>query len=64
MKTTSKEDYINISCKRFCEYYETCDKSHIYIHEVSGKTTSIGCSAYKKREDKVDENKERGNMVL
>lgn len=52
MKETSKEDYIEISCKRFCDSYETCDKSHIFITRISDKTTSIGCSAYKKREDK------------
>lgn len=52
MKTTSKEDYIEISCKRFCENYETCDKSHIHIFHVSDKTTNISCSLYKLKEAK------------
>lgn len=62
MKTTSKEDYINITCKELCEKYGTCDKSHIYIFD-SGKSISIGCSAYKRKEIK-DEGKKRGSMVL
>lgn len=63
MKTTTKNDYIEITCKRFCENYDTCDKSHIYIYEISGKTTCISCSAYRKKEAKV-ESKERGSLVL
>lgn len=63
MKTTTKNDYIEITCKRYCENYDTCDKSHIYIHEISGKTTNIGCSSYKKKEEK-DESQKRGSLVL
>lgn len=48
MKKTSKEDYIKITCKDYCENYETCDKSHIFIYD-NGKTVSISCGAYKRR---------------
>lgn len=58
MKTTSKNDYIEISCKKFCENYETCDKSYIYINDISDKTTKIGCSAYK-RKGAISEGKTR-----
>lgn len=51
MKTTSKEDYIETICKKYCKNYDTCDKKHIYIQTISEKTTHIGCSAYKKKED-------------
>lgn len=47
MKTTSKNDYIEMTCKQFCENNETCDKSYIYIDSVSDKTTKIGCHKYK-----------------
>lgn len=48
MKKTSKEDYIRITCKDYCEKYDTCDKSHIFIYD-NGKTVSISCNAYKKK---------------
>ena len=51
MKTTTKNDYIEITCKKYCANYDTCDKKHIHIHEISDKTTSISCIAYKKKEE-------------
>lgn len=51
MKTTNKDDYIEVVCRRYCANYETCDKKQIYIHIISEKTTNISCSAYKKKED-------------